>query len=105
MSRSFRRHVRMALVWTAVLLLTVDTATACRIFGGRRASNNCYQPVSCGWESSCSEVKSCCEGKTEGTTSGKAPDAVPVAPETPMRQVPTPATPMEPPPPADVPLI
>ena len=42
--RTWRRMIRPAIVWTLVLLMTIDTAVACRLFARRSCCRKCCIP-------------------------------------------------------------
>ncbi len=69
MSRSVRNVVRTCLVWTIVLLMTFDTAMACRLLGSRRqAKRGCCVPVVCCQPASCCDSAPACNSEDENSS-------------------------------------
>ena len=60
MKKAFRKAGRLALVWTAVLLLCVDTASAGRFFGRRRGDDYYCPPPP-----PCQAAAACCTAPSE----------------------------------------
>ncbi len=100
-----RRIGKIVLVWTMVVLLSIDSASACRWLCGRCSytpcceprpccpQTSCYQAPTCSQPSSCCPAPTCCQPQTysqpavncpacSGATSSSPPVGVPSAPAT-----------------------